>query len=66
MYSFEKISHHIEALTDGPSLQMGQRADHAEQRQLSDRVEFYPGDSHGVDREIQFTDGGIPQTQALG
>lgn len=66
MYSFEKISHHIETWADGPSLQMGQSADHADQRQLSDRVEFYPGDSHGVDRELQFVDSGLPQSQAFG
>lgn len=66
MYSFEKISPPLETWPDGPSLQMGQPADHAEQRQLSDRVEFYPGDSHGVDRELQFADGGLPHAQALG
>lgn len=66
MYSFEKISHHIETWTDRPPLQMGQPAADAEHRQLSDRVEFYPGDSHGVDRELQFADGGLPQAQALG
>lgn len=66
MFSFEKISHHVDTWTDGPSLQMGQPAANAEQRQLSDRVDFYPGDSHGVDGELQFADGGLPQAQALG
>ena len=68
MYSFVKISHHVDTDTwaDGPSLQMGQPADQAGQRQLSDRVDFYAGDSHGVDRELQFVDGGLPQVQALG
>lgn len=66
MFSFEKVSHHTETWADGPSLQMGQPAADAEQRQLSDRVDFYPGDNHGVDRELQFADGGLPQAQAFG
>lgn len=66
MFSFEKISHHVETWTDVPSRQMGQPSDHVEQRQLSDSIELYSGDSHGVDRELQFADGGLPQTQAMG
>ena len=66
MYSFEKISHHVETSADGPSLQMGQPAEHAEQRQPSDRVVFSLGDCHGVDRELQFVDSGLSHIQALG
>ena len=66
MYLIDQPSHHMEAWPEAPLLQMGQPVGAMDQRQQSDRIEPYQGDSHGVERELQFADVGLPQLQALG
>lgn len=59
-------SHHLEAWPELASFQMGQPSDRVEQRQQTDDLRSLYGDGHGVERELQFSDLGCRQTQAMG
>lgn len=65
-FSAFSSSHHLEAWPELPSFQMGQPYDVIQQRQQTDDLPSYYGDSHGVERELQFSDLGCRQIQAMG
>lgn len=46
--------------------QMGQPAERVFQRQQTDNLPAYHGDSHGVERELQFADLEYRELQAMG
>lgn len=66
--SYHSSFHHIEALPEAPSFQMGQPSEALRQRQQADDLPAYQGDGdgHGVERELQFSDPGCRQIQAQG
>lgn len=63
---YSSSHHHLEAWPDSPSFQMGQPSDTLHQRQQTDDLPAYQGDGHGVERELQFSDPGCRQIQAVG
>lgn len=65
-FSAFSSSHHLESWPQAPSFQMGQTLDVAHQHQQMDDLPAYHGDSHGVERELQFSDLGCRHAQAMG
>lgn len=65
MSSFDPCAHFFEGLPEQPILQMGQPTDHSFQRQQTDLASAW-GDSHGVERELQFADLEYRVPQAIG
>ena len=67
MFAFDERSHHhVEEWRDGPMLQMGQPTERIFQRQQTDNLPPYHGDSHGLERELQFADLEYRVSQPMG
>lgn len=67
MFAFDDRSHHhVEDFHDGPLLQMGQPSERMLQRQQTDLLPAYRGDSHGLERELQFADLEYRVSQPMG
>ena len=67
MFSYQlPISHHLEDGNGAPFLQMGQPAGITSQRQQTDDLRAWRNDSHGLKRELQFTDLDDKDVQAMG
>jgi hypothetical protein len=67
MFSFDPPSHHhLEAWPESPALQMGQPMEMVFQRQQTDDLAPWRGDSHGMERELQFADLEYREPQAMG
>ena len=69
MYSLEQSKYLLTGWPEPPSLQMGQLVGMGPERQPADRfdrMDVYPGDRHGIERETQFADASPPEVQALG
>ena len=66
MSYFDPRAHHLEGLPEQPMSQMGQPTDLTFQRQQTDLWSGRWGDSHGVERELQFADLERPVPQAMG
>ena len=64
MFAFD---HHLEESHEtGPVLQMGQPTERTSQRQQTDNLPSFRGDSHGLERELQFADLDYRLAQAMG
>lgn len=66
MFSNDTRSHHLEAWNDAPLVQMGQPSHRLDQRQQTDNLPAFRADMHGLEREVQFSDFGEREMQALG
>ena len=66
-FSMNPYSHHVEAAWPETNafVQMGQPTDTSGQRQQTDDLPRYH-DSHGIERELQFSDLGCRESQPMG
>lgn len=66
MFSYDPTAHHLGVEPDVAFLKVGQPMDALSQRQQTDSLPSHRGDSHGLERELQFIDLNCQEAQAMG